>query len=652
MYAYRFSGEGENWIELGSRNLITFNNLAQGDYTIEIAASEDPGSWEGKGTILEITILPPFWKSSFAIVIYSVIILILLYLFYRTITRWERLHSDLKVEQVKREQEQKLHEQRIRFFTDISHELRTPLTLILSPIDLIIKNHPLSMRVMNTLLMVKQNGEKMLQLINQLLDLRKADAGHLKFHAARGNIVRFLEEVMLSFRDLAISREINLDFMPGSKSIEIYYDRDKFEIIITNLLSNAIKHSKQHGHVKVSIEEHSDPGDVSISNFPDGFVQIIIEDSGKGIPPDKIDRIFDRFFEADSGIKGSGIGLEITKKYVELHRGTIAVESRPENSDLPGFTKFIIKLPMGRRHLRDDEILDNYISSEDIKGYISAERLKGLHPDLENEIEKIAPADNGEKRQYKIIIVEDNSELREFLIQMLNEQFIVSSAENGKVAWEMILKDPPDIIISDIMMPEMDGIELCRRIKTDVRSSHIPVILLTARTAITFKYEGLETGADEYITKPFQPEFLSLKIRNLLYQREMVRRKYLKDSITDPEVITLTSMDEKLLKKAIDYIHANIDKSDLSIESLSEHLGISRVHLYRKLKSITGVTPQEFLKTIRMKYSASLISQKKLRISEVAYMSGYKDLAYFSKSFKEFYGMSPSEYQKNKSTPG
>jgi signal transduction histidine kinase/ligand-binding sensor domain-containing protein/DNA-binding response OmpR family regulator len=651
-YAYKFSGEGENWIELGSRDLITFNNLAQGDYKVEIAASQEPVSWEGKGTILEITILPPFWKSGFAIVIYSIIILVLLFLFYRTITKWERLSSDLKVEQVKREQEQNLHEQRIRFFTDISHELRTPLTLILSPIDMIIKNHPLSMRVLNTLQMVKQNGERMMQLINQLLDLRKADAGHLKFRAAKGNLVRFIEEIMISFRDLAISREITMDFQTRKKNIEAYYDRDKFEIIINNLLSNAIKHSTKGGKVKVSIEAHADPGNISLSNFPDGFVQIIIEDSGKGIPPDKIDRIFDRFFEADSGIKGSGIGLEITKKYIELHGGTIAVESRMENSANPGFTKFIIKLPMGRRHLKDEDIIDNYISSEDIKGYITTGNESTLNPDLEIQMEKVEGLDAKEKGNYKLIIVEDNPELREFLVQMLQDQFRVSAAENGRTGWETIINDPPDIIISDIMMPEMDGIELCRKIKTDVRTSHIPVILLSARTAITFKYEGLETGADEYITKPFQPEYLSLKIRNLLYQREMVRRKYLKDSITDPEDITLTSMDEKLLKKTIQYIHSNIDKSDLSIESLSEKLGISRVHFYRKIKSLTGVTPQEFLKTIRMKYAASLISQKKLRISEVAYMCGYKDLAYFSKSFKEFHGMSPSEYHNNTKLSG
>jgi DNA-binding response OmpR family regulator/nitrogen-specific signal transduction histidine kinase len=562
------------------------------------------------------------------------------------------MRSDLKLEQLGREQEQQLHEQRIRFFTDISHELRTPLTLILSPIDMIIRNHPLSMRVMNTLQMVRQNGEKMLQLINQLLDLRKADAGHLKFRAAKGNLVRFLQEVMLSFRDLALTREISLDFHSRKKEIEAYYDRDKLEIIGTNLLSNAIKHTPERGKVMLRVEEHSAPGDGSISKFPYGFVQLVIEDTGKGIPTDRIDRIFDRFFEADSGIKGSGIGLELTKKYVELHGGTITVESQVEEEGKPGFTRFMIRLPLGRRHLADDQIIDDFIGSEDIKGYISPEKAAMLHPDLEGEMGKLPPSEEVKRDHYKLVIVEDNEELREFILKLLGEHYRVIGAEDGWSGWELIISDPPDIIISDIMMPEMDGIELCRKIKTDVRTSHIPVILLTARTAITFQYEGLETGADEYITKPFHAEYLSLKIRNLLYQREMIRKKYLKESITDPEVITLTSMDEKMLKKTIDYIHTRMDRGDLSIESISEHLGISRVHFYRKIKSITGVTPQEFLKTVRLKYAASLISQKKLRVSEVAYMCGYRDVAYFSRSFKEFHGVTPTRYMDGKSYTG
>lgn len=645
-YAYRFSKEGEKWIESGNRNMITFNYLSNGDYSIEVKASENTGSWTDSRTILNITILPPFWKSGAAIAIYSLVILLFLYLFYRAIIRWERLQLDLKVAQLKREQEQQLHEQRIRFFTDISHELRTPLTLILSPLDMIIKNHPLSMRVMNTLRMVKQNGEKMLQLINQLLDLRKADAGHLKFRAARGNMVWFLKEVMLSFRDLADTRNISLDFQSRTEDIEGYYDRDKLEIITTNLLSNAIKHSSEGGKVRLSIEKHSESGDASISSFPDGFAQIIIEDTGKGIPSDKFDRIFDRFFDAGTDIKGSGIGLEITKKYVELHGGAILVESQVQDREQPGYTRFIIKLPLGRKHLTDEQIIDNFVGSEDIKGYMASEKNQILHPDLESEIDKIVDAENFEKQHYKIAIIEDNAELREFLVKMLGERYNITEAEDGRTGWEIIIKDLPDIIISDIMMPGMDGIELCRKIKTDVRTSHIPVILLTARTAITFKYEGLETGADEYITKPFHTDILSLKIRNLLYQREMIRRMYLKESITDPEVITVTSMDEKMLKKAINYIQEHMDHTDLSIESISEHVGISRVHFYRKIKSLTGVTPQEFLKTIRLKYAASLIVQKKLRVSEVAYMCGYKDLAYFSKSFREFHGVSPTQYSK------
>ena len=645
-YAYRISGEGENWIDLGTRNFITLNRLPHGNYHIEIRSSEEPDQWPGKSTILDIAILPPLWKSGLAVTLYLFTILILLYLFYRTIIRWERLRSDLNVEQLRREQEEQLHEHRIRFFTDISHELRTPLTLILSPIDMIIKNQPVSMRVRNILLMVKQNGEKMLQLINQLLDLRKAETGHLKFQAARGNLVKFLQEVMLSFRDLAHTRDIVLEFHSRLKEIDAYYDRNKLEIVITNLLSNAIKHTPPGGKITLGIEDHPDKGDHAISSFPDGFIQILIEDTGEGIPADKLEKIFDRFYEENSNLKGIGIGLELSKKYVELHSGTISVESQVQQENSAGYSRFTIRLPLGRRHLSDDQIAKDFIGSEDIRSYTAPAQETALHPDLEIEVKKLEGMENTKSGNYRLIVIEDNDELRQFLLQMLGDQYLVVGAENGGIGWEMILKDPPDLVISDIMMPGMDGIELCRKVKTDIRTSHIPVILLTARTAITFKYEGLETGADEYITKPFHTEYLTLRVRNLLYQREMVRRKYLRESITDPEVITLTSMDEKLLKKAIDYIHAHMDQNELSIESISEYLGISRVHFYRKIKSIAGVTPQEFLKTVRLKYAAALLTQKKLRISEVAYMCGYRDLAHFSRTFKEFYGVSPSRYSE------
>jgi signal transduction histidine kinase/ligand-binding sensor domain-containing protein/DNA-binding response OmpR family regulator len=643
-YAYRISGEGDSWIELGSRNFITFNHLSNGDYHIEIRSTEEPSNLAGEPAELDITILPPFWKSGNALMVYIISILLLLYLFYRTITRWERLRSKLQVEKIHREQEQQLHEQRIRFFTDISHELRTPLTLILSPIDMIIRNQTLSMRVRNTLQMVKQNGERMLDLINQLLDLRKAETGHLKLRVARGNVVRFLEEEMLSFRDLARGKGIQLQFHSRSKDIEAYYDRNKLEIVITNLLSNALKHTHEKGKVVLSVEEHPDKGDRSLTVFPDGFIQVTIEDNGEGIPADRLDKIFDRFFEENRGIKGMGIGLELSRKYVELHGGSITVESRVEEKDRPGFSRFTIRLPLGRRHLADEQIIDDFIGSEDTKGYIKPDRERLLHADLEAEIEKLPGHEEGKRSRYRLVIVEDNSELKDFLTRMLGDLYMVKGAENGKKGWELILQDPPDLVISDIMMPEMDGIELCRMIKTDIRTSHIPVILLTARTAITFKYEGLETGADEYVTKPFRVEYLSLKIRNLLYQREMTRRKYLRESITDPELITLTSVDEKLLKKTINYIHEHIMQQDLHVESISQHLGMSRVHFYRKIKSITGVTPQEFLRTVKLKYAASLIAQKKLRISEVAYMCGYRDQAYFSKTFKEFYGVTPTDY--------
>lgn len=649
-YAYRVIEEGNNWIDLGSRNILTFNNLSKGTYNIEIRATNKHDSWTEKKTSVKLTILPAPWKTGYAFGIYSLIILLLLLLFYKTISRWEQLKSSLRFQQVRHEQDKQLHEQRIRFYTDISHELRTPLTLILSPLDMIMKNHSLNMRVLNSLQMVKKNGEKMLQLINQLLDLRKADAGHLQLMVARKNIIKIIHEILLSFKDTAYHKNIDLQFLSAEKDVKCYFDKDKIEIIITNLLSNAIKHTPERGEVILSVEAHPEAASGNISKFPDGFVQIIIQDSGHGIPKDQIDKIFDRFYQYNNGFKGTGIGLELTKKYIELHGGSIHIESQVAQGGINGYTKVIVKIPLGRKHIRDEQILHSVPSSEDVTSYINKNE-HWLIPELEKEVNMPGNNDVKNKNQYKFIIIEDNHDLREFLIKIFGKYYETIGVENGKIAWDKILEDPPDIIISDIMMPEMDGIELCRRVKTDVRTSHIPVILLTARTAITFKYEGLETGADEYITKPFEPDFLLLKARNLLFQRETLRRKYLKDSITEPEAITLTSIDEKVLKSVIDYIHGHMDDANLNVENISDHLGMSRVHFYRKIKTITGVSPQEFIKSIKLKYAAKLISQNKARISEIAYMCGYKDPAYFSKTFKEFYGESPSDYANKRAFP-
>lgn len=654
-YRYRLLNFVSDWINLGTQHSINFNYLPAGEYELQLQATTNPESWDKNYQSLLITVLPPWWMTVWAFIGYLILLIVLLSIFFRLSKRWANLNNQLAMEHFQREKEEELHQMKLKFFTDVSHELRTPLTLIVAPLEQIIKQPDLNSRLKNQLSLIQLNASRMMRLINKVLDLRRLDAGYDSLKAAPDDLVKFLEETSLAFKETANIKNIDFQFETEETSLEVYFDRDKMEMILYNLLSNAIKNTPKQGHIQLRLRKSGN--DLSSSrnhNLPGnlGFAEISVSDTGRGIPADLLDRIFERFFI--SGPKesryplDSGVGLELTKRLVELHKGKIGVESREKTAEKEGFSCFTVSLPLGTDHLSKDEMITGYNNSEDSSKYplsmLSNEFLddtRDLH-DAQEQPENVLHAEE----EIRLLIVEDNTEVRKFIASLFSGKYKVDEASNGKIGLEMAIEIVPDLIICDIMMPEMDGIELCKKIKTDIRTSHIPVILLTARTAITFKYEGLETGADDYITKPFSAEYLQLRVLNLIRQRVTLRNHFAYEMICDPAKISVTSVDEKLLKKAVEYIGEHMSDASLSVESLSSELGLSRVHLYRKIKALTNLTAVEFIRSIRLKRAGALLQENKLNVNEVRVLVGFDDVDYFRNCFRQQFGTSPSEYAK------
>lgn len=651
VYEYKLEPDDKDWISLGNQRVVNFAKLQPGDYIFKVKASNNSLSWGDDYSQLSITITPPYWRTGWAYFIYLCLISGLLYLFFIIATQYGKLKSDLSWEHLEREKEQDLHQMRIKFFTDISHELRTPLTLILAPLERLVNEFVGSSRLKNQLLLIQRNGERMLQLINQLLDLRKLETGHLNLKAGKGDIVAFVKEVSLAFREVARQKNINYEVHVGIGSIQTWFDRDKCEIVLYNLLSNAIKYTPEGGSVGLSLSTAPPSNTIQKDElFREGYVEISVEDDGSGIPSENLSQIFNRFYQSDqknhSKSYGSGVGLDIVKKFVELHKGTIAVHSIEANPGQRGKTRFTIKLPLGRTHLSDSDIIKNFKTSDDISLYRHAPfeaQTQTSEADIAS-VMKNQDSDQGEKAN--ILVVEDNDEVRKFIVSLFRSEYEVLEATNGEQGIEYAFENIPDLILSDIMMPGTDGLELCKQIKTDRRTSHVPVILLTARTAVTFQIEGMETGADDYITKPFSAEVLKIRVQKLIEQRRKLKVQFGKGPALIPENISITSVDEKLMKKAIDFINEHIADSDLTVEKVAGEVGLSRVHFYRKIKALTNMSAVEFIRRIRLERAAQLLSTGKLNVSEVRYSVGIQDTEYFRKSFKDHFGQSPSDYAK------
>jgi len=563
---------------------------------------------------------------------------------YDSITLLEELRMGLedKVKERTAELEQKneqiieMDQMKTRFFANISHEFRTPLTLILGPIEDMLSKEELTEKKRFGMEMMHRNALRLLSLINQLLDLAKLDAGSMKLELVDSDVFRFFRLIVSSFSSLAEQKKISYKISIPEQEFVTQFDPDKTEKIITNLLSNAFKFTPEGGSIECSIKKAG-----SSKKEKGDQLELTVKDSGPGIPPDMMEKVFDRFYQVEgrtgpeSG--GTGIGLSLTKELIHLHHGNIKLESGPEKG-----TGFIIRLPVGMAHLKKSEYTSK--DASEINEESVATHLVISHPLHDSEALDDIPDDTGDKPL--ILIVEDSQDLRIHIRESLDEQFLVKEAGNGAIGLEKACETIPDLIITDLMMPEMNGVEMCDKLKTDERTSHIPVIMLTAKASADSRIEGLETGADDYLTKPFNMKELLVRINNLIQQRKLLRERFSRELTLEASDISITSADEKFLNRIIEVIEEHMGDYQFDVTKLSDLVNMSRMQLFRKLKALTDQTPSEFIRTIRLKRAAKLMEGKFGNVAEITYEVGFNNLSYFAKCFKEFFGVSPSEYVK------
>lgn len=627
-YKYKLIGFDESWHE-GDNNSrkVTYTNLDPGNYEFQVLASNNDGLWNGNGSSLKITVLAPFWKTPEAYLLYAFFILACLYLGRRIMLQKERVK--FQIEQERREARQ-LHEldlMKIRFFTNVSHEFRTPLTLILTPIEKLlgqIGEEESTYR--KQYIMIQRNAKRLLNLVNQLLDFRKIEVEGVKLHTSEGNIIAFIEESVHSFSDLSEKQNISLTFHTDVEALHTSFDMDKVEKILFNLLSNAFKFTSENGNITVNVHYNGSlKSDAKI-------LTIQVKDDGIGIPKEKQDKIFQRFFRNDmpSSLvnQGSGIGLSITKEFVRIHGGEITVQSEPDKGSC-----FTVTLPI-----------------MPIKGVVE-EKGKRLPEKVQEEkntkilLNQHYPHN---RKKPKILLVEDNEDFRFYLKDNLGVHFEVTEAKNGKEGWQKLLANMPELVVSDLMMPEMNGMELCKKVKADPRTSHIPFVLLTAHTAEEQKLKGLNIGANDYMTKPFNFEILLSRIKNLINERQQLQKVLEKKISVETSQIDIVSLDDKLIQDAIRIVEENMAEPHFSVEILSKELGMSRANLYKRMVSLTGQSPVEFIRKIRLQRAAQLLDKSQLTVAEIAYQVGFNSTKYFTKYFKREFNVLPSLYASSR----
>jgi signal transduction histidine kinase/DNA-binding response OmpR family regulator len=548
-----------------------------------------------------------------------------------------RLKQELELEHLQAEKLQEIDRVKSRFFANISHEFRTPLTLILGPLEKLLAEN-VQEPVKKQYRLMLRNGRRLLRLINQLLDLARLEAGSMSLKARQENIVQLLKGIVLSFSSLAERKQITLKFHASEESIIVYVDRDKLEKIVSNLLSNAFKFTPEGGKISVQLTVNSDQLTAN-QLYTDHCLLITVEDTGIGIHPDKLEKIFDRFYQADDSYtreqEGSGIGLALTKELVELHHGEIYVIS-----EIGKGSTFIVRLPLGKEHLKQEEVVEEVFSDQ--FSVISEQGVDSpsIQPSIDPSIQAQATSD----QQPVLLIVEDNADVRAYIRDYLDEDYQIIEAVDGNEGFEEAVRVVPDLIISDVMMPKIDGYELCRKLKTDERTSHIPVILLTARAGGESKVEGLETGADDYIIKPFDARELQVRVKNLIEQRRKLRECFRKEITLQPKAIAITSMDEQFLQKAMAAVEQNLSDAEFSTDEFARQVAMSRSQLHRKLYALTGQSTHEFIRAYRLHRAAQLLQHRAGTVSEICYDVGYNSLSHFAKAFREQFGQSPSEF--------
>ena len=628
-YSYMFNNS--TWIDLQPGvNRVSFSGLAPGTYHFRVKARD----YNSYSEIKELTVVisPAWYVSWWAKIIYCLVAIGIISFVIIQIRQRYRARQQM-LEHMHAEE---LNEAKLQFFINISHEIRTPMSLIISPLQKLIATDSDAGRQQNYNI-IYRNAERLLRLVNQLMDIRKIDKGQMRLKFQETEIVGFIQDLSYTFTYQANAKHIKLDFHhPEIKELKVWIDPKNFDKVILNILSNAFKFTPENGNIQIHLRTCHHP-DVARKTLKHYF-EIRIEDNGIGIDETELERIFDRFYQIrnsqNSSNTGTGIGLHLTRSLVELHHGSITVEN---NNDASG-CRFIIRLPLGKEHLSPEEI-DTQATKKSPVHIMTALPV----PPLAESPQKVRS-----KSKYRILVVEDDEEIRRYICQELSNDFHMQECGNGKEALAHILKKTPDLIISDIMMPEMDGIALCSKIKQNININHIPVILLTAKSREEDNLEGLSIGADAYITKPFNIEILRQNVFNLIKSRERLRNKFQGNQIQEERTQKLEtdSPDERLLDRIMKVINDNIANPELNVEMVAETVGISRVHLHRKLKELTNQSTRDLIRNIRLKQAASLLASKRQNVNEVAALTGFSNVAYFATAFKELYGITPTAYME------
>lgn len=649
-YAYMLEGFNKDWIFTDSKKrFATYTNLSPGNYTFHLKASNNDGVWT-EPIQLEITIIPPLWRTWYAYIFYLTLLLLLLWLFRRyTLIGIAEKHR-LKIKHLEKEQAEELHQMKLRFFTNISHELRTPLTLIIGPLESLLKQKQIisfEEQKQDFQLMYK-NSRYLLRLVNQLLDFRKLDQGKLKLSVHNSNIVQFIKEATEPFQFLAKKKKIHFEVFSYQEDVFAWFDPDALEKIIYNLLSNAFKFTPEKGAILVKIErEHNVKIGLKKKEFTNEYLMITVKDTGPGIPEKFQKKIFERFYKTPSqsfgNRMGAGIGLAFTKSLVELHHGRIKVKNKTENG-----TVFKVFLPINKGAYAEEEFKNNMndLSEMTKKAYpILMEEDKEAVSEKELSEEQLTALTDRE--QPLLLVIDDHDDLRSYINRSFQPEFRVIEAADGYDGLQKTLKYMPDLIISDISMPYIDGITLCKQLKAEEQTSHIPILLLTAKASQESELEGLQTGADAYVKKPFNMEVLKAKGLNILKVRSDLKKRFRKEVFLEPSEITVTTLDESFLQQAMDVIENHMSNTEFTVEEMVKEMAVSRSKLYLKLKAITGYSTSEFIRTVRLKRAVQLFEQSDYSIKEIMYMTGFNTSSYFSKCFKKQFGVVPSDYIKN-----
>jgi len=612
---YKLDGFSRDWSRTNGRNIITYTNLNPGNYTLIIKADREG---EVPETRLHIEILPPFYRTWYAYLLYAIVITVILYYLVRSYNSRIKLQESLKYEQKHIRDVEALNQSKLRFFTNISHEFRTPLTLITGQMEMLMRMETFTPKIYNKLLAVYKSGLQMKELINELLDFRKQEQGHMTLKVSEHNIVDFLNENYLLFSEYANAKNIRLRFIKQTDELRVWYDAKQFQKVINNLLSNAFKYTGSGDTISVSIREES------------GYAVLEVEDTGSGIAAADLNNIFDRFYQSEGSSSGTGIGLALAKGIVELHHGTIRVKSEKGKG-----TVFIVSLPLGKDRFDPGQLSEKNNEENVIR------MMESLHlPEIPEEEGPVRP--DG----VKMLIVEDNKVLREMLTTVFEPFYAVITAEDGEEGLEKVKSEMPDIVVSDVLMPKLSGVELCKMIKTDMEICHIPVVLLTARTAIEHTVEGFHNGADDYITKPFDVRLLISRCNNLVNSRIVLQEKFSRQPQMTPLMLATNKLDKEMIDKVVSVVNRNLTNPEFNIDRLALDLGIARTNLYAKIKAITGQTPNKFILTLRLKKAAFLLKNNpELQVSEISEMTGFTTPRYFSKCFKDVYSVNPLVYR-------